>query len=90
MVTGDESAAEAERDGSGRPQILTLDEVAEYLRVHRSTVYRMAREGAIPSIKVANQWRFHKDRIDRWLVEREEETRASAEGNPPTRRAVGE
>ncbi|MCH7825774.1 MAG: helix-turn-helix domain-containing protein [Acidobacteria bacterium] len=56
-----------------RPTIMTLDEVAKYLRVHKSTVYRMAREGAIPSTKVANQWRFKKARIDEWLMEREHE-----------------
>jgi excisionase family DNA binding protein len=52
---------------------MTLEEVAKYLRVHKSTVYRMAREGTIPSTKVANQWRFKKARIDEWLLEREEE-----------------
>ena len=57
-----------------RPTIMTLEEVAKYLRVHKSTVYRMAREGTIPSTKVANQWRFKKARIDEWLLERERET----------------
>ena len=42
------------------PTIMTLEEVAKYLRVHKSTVYRMAREGSIPSSKVANQWRFDR------------------------------
>lgn len=51
------------------PTIMTLEEVAKYLRVHKSTVYRMAREGSIPSSKVANQWRFRKARIDEWLME---------------------
>ena len=53
------------------PTIMTLEEVAKYLRVHKSTVYRMAREGSIPSSKVANQWRFRKARIEEWLMERE-------------------
>ena len=57
-----------------RPTIMTLEEVAKYLRVHKSTVYRMAREGTIPSTKVANQWRFKKARIDEWLLERERES----------------
>ena len=56
-----------------RPTIMTLEEVAKYLRVHKSTVYRMARDGTIPSTKVANQWRFKKARIDDWLLERERE-----------------
>lgn len=56
-----------------RPTIMTLEEVAKYLRVHKSTVYRMAREGTIPATKVANQWRFKKGRIDEWLMQRGEE-----------------
>lgn len=60
-------------DMERRPTIMTLEEVAKYLRVHKSTIYRMAREGTIPSTKVANQWRFKKARIDAWLLEREKE-----------------
>jgi len=65
----DSSQADIEQ----HPTIMTLEEVAKYLRVHKSTVYRMAREGSIPSSKVANQWRFRKARIDEWLMERENE-----------------
>ena len=65
----DSSQADMERG----PSIMTLAEVAKYLRVHKSTIYRMAREGAIPSSKVANQWRFRKARIDEWLMEQEQE-----------------
>ena len=61
----DSSQADIEQ----HPSIMTLEEVAEYLRVHKSTIYRMAREGSIPSSKVANQWRFRKARIDEWLME---------------------
>ena len=50
-----------------RPTIMTLEEVAKYLRVHKSTVYRLAKNGTIPSTKVANQWRFKKAHIDAWL-----------------------
>ena len=65
----DSSQADIEQ----HPTIMTLEEVAKYLRVHKSTVYRMAREGSIPSSKVANQWRFRKARIDEWRMERENE-----------------
>ena len=65
----DSSQADMERG----PSIMTLAEVAKYLRVHKSTIYRMAREGNIPSSKVANQWRFRKARIDEWLMEQEQE-----------------
>jgi len=68
-----ESGMQSDANIDRRPTIMTLEEVAKYLRVHKSTVYRMAREGAIPSTKVANQWRFKKARIDEWLLEREDE-----------------
>ena len=50
-----------------RPTIMTLEEVAKYLRVHKSTVYRLAQNGTIPAVKVAYQWRFKKAHIDAWL-----------------------
>ena len=72
-----DSGSQIRPAGSGelerRPTIMTLEEVAKYLRVHKSTVYRMAREGTIPSTKVANQWRFKKASIDDWLLARENE-----------------
>lgn len=68
-----ESGKQSNANIDRRPTIMTLEEVAKYLRVHKSTVYRMAREGTIPSTKVANQWRFKKARIDEWLLEREDE-----------------
>jgi len=43
---------------------MTLEEVARYLRLHRTTVYRLAGEGLIPGFKVGNQWRFAKERVD--------------------------
>jgi excisionase family DNA binding protein len=47
--------------------ILTLEELARYLRIPKSTLYKLVREGAIPSQKVGRQWRFRKPAIDRWL-----------------------
>lgn len=54
-----------------RPTIMTLEEVAKYLRLHKSTVYRMAREGKLPGNKVAGQWRFKKDRLVAWFEEQQ-------------------
>lgn len=51
--------------------MMTLQEVATYLRLHRSTVYRLAREGMIPGFKVGNQWRFSKERVDQWMAGQE-------------------
>ncbi len=47
---------------------MTVEEVATYLRIHPSTVYRLARGGTIPGGKVGSQWRFQKARVDEWLA----------------------
>ena len=49
--------------------LLTISEVADYLRLHLSTVYRLAREERLPAVKIGNQWRFHKEHIEEWLKE---------------------
>jgi excisionase family DNA binding protein len=46
---------------------LTLDELAEYLKLGRTTLYRMAQEGDIPASKVGSQWRFDREEIDDWV-----------------------
>lgn len=53
------------------PTIMTVREVAGYLRMHEMTIYRMARQGEIPAYKVGNRWRFNKDRLQEWLGEHE-------------------
>jgi excisionase family DNA binding protein len=50
---------------------MTIEELSKYLRFHKSTVYRMVRQGEIPSSKIGNQWRFRKDVIDAWLSKKE-------------------
>ncbi|MBE2889128.1 helix-turn-helix domain-containing protein [Geobacter anodireducens] len=48
-------------------QVLTLDDLAIYLKVSKSTLYKLLGEGKIPGQKVGRHWRFHKDAIDRWI-----------------------
>jgi excisionase family DNA binding protein len=43
--------------------------VAEYLQMDEHTIYKLARSGQIPSLKIAGQWRFKKDVIDKWISE---------------------
>ena len=50
--------------------ILTVKELCELLRIHPSTAYRLLREGKIPSFRVGNEWRFRRDAIMRWTVQR--------------------
>ncbi|MHC4713673.1 MAG: helix-turn-helix domain-containing protein, partial [Planctomycetota bacterium] len=54
--------------GANMPEILTLKDVARYLRINERTVAKLAHEGKIPSFKVASQWRFSKEAIDGWFA----------------------
>ena len=47
--------------------LMTLEEMAAYLRLSRDTVYRMVQKGKIPASKVGTQWRFRKIEVDEWL-----------------------
>lgn len=47
--------------------VLTIDELAEYLKIAKSTLYKLAQQGRIPAQKVGRHWRFRKAAIDRWL-----------------------
>lgn len=49
--------------------ILTLEEVAAYLRLTPQTIYKWAQEKRIPAAKLGKEWRFRKSIIDRWLDE---------------------
>jgi excisionase family DNA binding protein len=49
---------------------MTVKELAAYLRVHPSTIYKLLRHRELPGFRVASEWRFHLATIDRWLLER--------------------
>jgi len=50
--------------------ILTIDEVAKYLRVSERTVYDWAQKGEIPSGKIGTVWRFKKSELEKWVNDR--------------------
>ncbi|WP_439510968.1 helix-turn-helix domain-containing protein [Marinimicrobium koreense] len=50
-------------------EVITLKEVADLLKVHERTVYRLAAKGEIPAFKVASNWRFRLEDIDCWIEE---------------------
>ena len=52
--------------------VLTIEELSAYLKIPRSTLYKLVRQGKVPSQKIGRHWRFRKEAIDRWL----DETRA--------------
>lgn len=51
-----------------KDEVLTLEELAEYLKLSKSTVYKLVGEDKIPGQKIGKRWRFSKAAIDRWLA----------------------
>jgi len=49
------------------PVMLTISEVAEYLKLHELTVRRLAREGELPAFKVGRQWRIQREKLQEWI-----------------------
>jgi len=53
--------------------LLTANEVSEYLRIPQSTVYKLVQEGKIPGFKVGRHWRFRKTVVQDWIKVKENE-----------------
>lgn len=51
-------------------QILTLKEVAAYLKLAEKTAYKLAAANKLPGFKVGGSWRFKTEDIDRWIEEK--------------------
>ena len=49
--------------------VLTIEELAVYLKISKSTLYKLAQAGEVPGQKVGKHWRFRRDIIDQWLAE---------------------
>jgi len=50
-----------------RNEIMTMDELAEYLKISKSTLYKLAQDDKLPGTKIGKRWRFHKDAVDAWV-----------------------
>ncbi len=52
--------------------IMTIEALAAYLKISRSTLYKLVQNGRLPGQKVGKRWRFHKEAIDEWLKQQPE------------------
>lgn len=57
------------RDEAMSDEILTIQELAEYLKLNEKTAYRLAGEGKLPGFKVGGSWRFKREDIEQWIEE---------------------
>ena len=48
--------------------VMTVKEVAEYLKVHHSTIYRLVKTGQIPAFRIGSDWRFNREQIEGWAT----------------------
>lgn len=64
--------------GTQEDNVFTIDELAKYLKLKKSTVYRLAQTQRIPGIKIGRHWRFHRGAIDAWLRREKESGHATA------------
>lgn len=53
-------------------EVMSIGELAEYLKISRSTLYKLVQEGRLPGQKLGKRWRFHKKAIDDWLTQHPE------------------
>lgn len=63
-------------------EIMTLQDLAAYLKLAEKTLYGYAQKGTIPGIKIGSAWRFRKADIDAWLEDRRQLTASSRRGGP--------
>lgn len=52
--------------------IMTVKELANYLKIAQKTAYRFALEKKVPGFKVGTAWRFRKSEVDRWIAQQEQ------------------
>lgn len=65
--------------------LLTARDLAERLRITTDTVYRMARQGRIPAVRVGRTWRFRETAIEGWLGSHEPARRPSGDDGRKSR-----
>jgi excisionase family DNA binding protein len=51
-----------------RGTVFTIGELASYLKISKSTLYKLAQAGGLPGVKVGRHWRFHREAVDVWLM----------------------
>jgi excisionase family DNA binding protein len=63
-------------------EFLTAEEVAEYLRLPLSTVYKLVQDKKLPGFKVGKHWRFRREAFQAW-IEQQERSLFGSNNNPP-------
>ena len=55
--------------------VMTVDDVSQYLRLGKSTIYKLAKSGDLPGRKIGGRWRFSQQVLSEWLTSRSTDQR---------------
>lgn len=64
--------------------ILTIKDVADYLKVNERTIYRLAASGELPGFKVGNSWRFKQSELEQYIAAQHNRASISEAIKPPS------
>ena len=70
QISEPSGAANEGLDAALANQMLTAQELAVYLRVNRSTVYRLLKKKQLPGFRIGSEWRFQIEEVNRWFKEK--------------------
>ena len=68
----------SDQNGGENISIMTVHDVANYLRLSEAKVYRLAKEGNVPSFRLGKSWRFRRDLLDEWTIQETRQTSQEA------------
>ena len=65
--------------------LLTASEIAQHLKLHVESIYRLISQRGLPAVKLGGQWRFRLSEVDQWLYAEGERVNSPGAGALPTR-----
>ena len=65
------------------PDVMTIAELADYLRCNKSTIYRLIKREKLPAFRIGSDWRFKRELIEKWM-----EDQASKFSSPEVRKGI--
>ena len=57
-------------------EVMNADEASAWLKIPKSTLYKLCSDGELPAAKVGRHWRFHRDTLERWLLDKTQRPQA--------------
>lgn len=59
--------------------VMNADEASAWLKIPKSTLYKLCSDGELPAAKVGRHWRFHRDTLEKWLMDKTHRPQPHAE-----------